>query len=571
VNTMSPPLSPEPGHPDRILGLDVGGTQTDAVLIGPAGVIASTKTPTREDLLDTLRKAVEATLSGETPERMGRLAFSTTMATNAIVQDQLVPTGMIVSAGPGMDPHGFAVGPSYHVVQGCLDHRGFEAKPLDRQEVMEAADRIQAQGIRTAGVVSKFSTRNPSHEFQIAEWIAPFFSHVALGHTVSGNLGFPRRIATTYLNAALHESHQGFVDALLRILEEQGLHAPRYLLKPDGGTVGLEESRSFPARTAQSGPAASVMGALALDPCEGTTLVLDVGGTTTDIAVIYNGAPLLEPYGIRLGPYLTQIRSLQTRSVGIGGDSAVLAEPGRALRIGPRRQGPPRAFGGPAPTPTDAMVVLGLLNGGDPKAAHAAMADVAGVLGTTPKKAAQAVLDRTAELIADSVHAFLHFINSRPVYTVREVLEGTILAPTGLVLIGGPASQLKGPVERALSLPCRVPPHAEVANAIGAAVSRVTAQVTLQADTTRGSVIIPEADLQQGIDAGFNMDQGLDLARETLRKIVLAAGTVDADPEFTVTEQQTFTMIQGFSRTGRNIRLKMGITPGIIPEWKRSA
>lgn len=565
---MSP--SPESELPDRILGLDVGGTQTDAVLIGPDGVITATKTPTREDLLDTLRQAVEATLAGEAPERVGRLAFSTTMATNAIVQDDLVPTGMIVSAGPGMDPHGFAAGPSYHVVQGCLDHRGFEAKPLDRQEVMDAARCIQDHGIRTVGVVGKFSIRNPAHEFQMAEWIAPLFSHVALGHTVSGNLGFPRRIATTYLNAALHETHEAFVAALVQILEEQGLRASRYLLKPDGGTVGLEESRSFPAQTAQSGPAASVMGALALDPCDGTTLVLDVGGTTTDIAVIYNGAPLLEPYGIRLGPYLTQIRSLQTRSVGIGGDSAVLAQPDGALRIGPRRLGPPRAFGGPAATPTDAMAVLGLLEAGDRHAAHTAMSEVAAILETTPEKAARLVLDRTAELISDSVYAFLHFINSRPVYTVREVLEGTIIAPTGLVLIGGPAHQLKDPLERALDLPCRIPPHAEVANAVGAAVSRVTAQVTLQADTSRGSVIIPEADLQQFVDSGFTMDQGLDLARETLRKIVLTAGTAETDAEFTVTEQQTFTMIQGFSRTGRNIRLKMCITPGIISAWNRS-
>lgn len=565
------PPSAEPAPPDRILGLDVGGTQTDAVLIGPTGVIASTKTPTRDDLLDTLRRSLEATLAGEDPKRVGRLAFSTTMATNAIVQDRLVPTGMIVSAGPGMDPHGFAVGPSFHVVQGCLDHQGFEAKALDRQEVMDAAERIQAQGIRTVGVVSKFSIRNPTHEFQMAEWTAPLFSHVALGHTVSGNLGFPRRIATTYLNAALHATHETFVDALLRILEEQGLHAPRYLLKPDGGTVDLEESRSFPAQTAQSGPAASVMGALALDPCDGTTLVLDVGGTTTDIAVIYNGSPLLEPFGIRLGPYLTQIRSLQTRSVGIGGDSAVLAEPGRALRIGPRRLGPPRAFGGPAPTPTDAMVVLGLLKAGDAEAAYAAMTEVAVVLETTAEEAAQAVLDRTAELIGGSVHAFLHFINSRPVYTVREVLEGTTVEPTGLVLIGGPAHSLQGPLERALNLPCHIPPHAEVANAVGAAVSRVTAEVTLQADTTRGSVVIPEADLHRVIDAGFSMDQGLGLARETLQKIVLAAGSTETDAEFTVTEQQTFTMIQGFSRTGRNIRLKMCITPGIISAWNRSA
>ena len=567
-------LSQEFNAPESslILGLDVGGTQTDAVLVSPEGVVASTKTPTRDDLPATLREAVEKTMA-QVPQggRIVRLAFSTTMATNAIVQDQLDPTGMIVSAGPGMDPQGFAVGPSFHVVPGCLDHRGFEAKPLDKEAVIEAAGRILGEGIRNVGLVSKFSVRNPSHEHQMAEWVGQEFEHTALGHQVSGNLSFPRRITTTYLNAALHETHQRFVGALLGILEEQKIEAPRYLLKPEGGTVGLEQSLAFPAQTAQSGPAASVMGALALDPCPGTTLVLDVGGTTTDIAVIYEGDPLLEPFGIRLGPYLTLIRSLQTRSVGIGGDSEVRAEPDRELRIGPMRLGPPVAFGGPAPTPTDAMIVLGLLEAGDVKAAYRAMETLAAVTGSDVPGTARAVIDRTALLIAESVRAFLHAINARPVYTIREVLEETTIEPTGLVLIGGPAAQLAGPLERALGIPCRVPPHAGVANAVGAAVSRVTSEVTLQADTGRGTVMVPEAGIQQFIDSSFDLNQGLAMAREALRKTLARAGETREDLEVTVTEQQCFSMIQGFSRTGRNIRLKMCVTPGLIPEWPRRA
>ncbi len=95
------------------------------------------------------------------------------------------------------------------------------------------------------------------------------------------------------------------------------------LLKPDGGTVEFQKSLDSPAKIAQSGPAASVMGALALDDCMGTTLVLDVGGTTTDMAVIINGEPLLDPLGVRLGPYRTLIRSLLTHSAAVGGDSQV--------------------------------------------------------------------------------------------------------------------------------------------------------------------------------------------------------------------------------------------------------
>jgi N-methylhydantoinase A len=113
-----------------ILGLDVGGTQTDAVLIGPQGIVAETKTPMGDDLLETLRRSLERIVSGVDPGQIKRMEFFTTMATNVVIQDRLSHAGMILSAGPGMDPRWFSIGPSYHVVEGCLDHRGQEAVPL---------------------------------------------------------------------------------------------------------------------------------------------------------------------------------------------------------------------------------------------------------------------------------------------------------------------------------------------------------------------------------------------------------------------------------------------------------
>jgi N-methylhydantoinase A len=126
-----------------ILGLDVGGTQTDAVLIDKGIVAAETKTPTGDDLIGTLRSALDLTLGDADPAQIERMVFSTTMATNAIVQNCLEPVGMIVSAGPGMDPNWFSVGPSYHVVEGCLDHQGFEALPLNENAVMEASRKFR--------------------------------------------------------------------------------------------------------------------------------------------------------------------------------------------------------------------------------------------------------------------------------------------------------------------------------------------------------------------------------------------------------------------------------------------
>ena len=550
-----------------ILGLDVGGTQTDGVLIDGHGVVAETKTATGDDLLQTLRASLDSTLRGIDPGLITRMVFSTTMATNAIVQDELEPAGMIVSAGPGVDPHWFSVGPSYHVVEGCLDHQGFEALPLHKSSVKEAGRRIRDDGIHAVGVVGKFSVRNPAHELTIADWVKDDFSHIAMGHHVSGTLNFPRRICTTYLNAALHHIHHRFTAALDSILNEKGLRAPRYLLKPDGGTFSPEHGRNFPARTAQSGPAASVMGALALDGCPGTTLVLDIGGTTTDMSVVLNGVPLTAPTGITLGPYPTLIRSLNTHSIGVGGDSRVAAAPDGSVTIGPRREGLPVAFGGPVPTPTDAMITLGLLGAGDAAAARAAMDRLGAATALHGKDTARKILETMGRQIALAAREFIDRINSRPVYTIHDVLAEQVVTPDSVVVIGGPAPHLAPFVGKALELPCRVPDHFGVANAVGAAAARVTTMITLQADTERGSVIIPEADIHSRIDHRFDMDDAIALATDHLRARALAIGADPDHLDLSVTEKQSFNMIRGFTRTGRNIRLKMEITPGLIPQW----
>ena len=553
-----------------ILGLDVGGTQTDTVLIDGDRILKATKIPTRDDLLLTLRTALDGILSGVKPEQIERMAFSTTLATNAIVEDRLERTGMIISAGPGIDPACFSVGPSFHVVEGCLDHQGFEAVPLSKTSVMEAAEKIQGEGINTVGVVGKFSVRNAAHELQIADWVKGLFSHVAMGHSVSGGLNFPRRIFTTYLNASLHELHTAFSGALTHILDEKNLHGPRYLLKPDGGTIDLMRSAGSPARTAQSGPAASVMGALALDGCRGTTLVLDVGGTTTDMAVVPDGMPLLNPHGVKLGLYKTLIRSIITHSLGTGGDSVIQVKPNGKMTVGPLRKGPPVAFGGAAATPTDALVTLGLLALGNKAAAKAAMEELGSALGCNAEAAADRVLQQMAETIAQSARAFVYDINAQPVYTIHQVLNEEKIVPTSVLIVGGPAPHLAPYMEKALGLPCRIPPHYDVANAVGAAVARVTAQVTLQADTERGTVIIPEAGEEHKTDRRFDMDQAIAMARKTLCRQAMMIGAEDNSLETIITEKQVFNMIRGYRTVGRNIRLKMSITPGLIPQWKRS-
>ncbi len=553
-----------------ILGLDVGGTQTDTVLINDGEVVYENKIPTEDDLLETLRTAIGRALAETDSSRLNRAVFSTTLATNAIVQGLLSEAGMIITAGPGMDPRLFSVGPCFEIVEGCLDHRGFEVMPLGKNSVLDAAGRIKNKGIDAVGIVGKFSVRNPDHELQIAEWLKGDFSYLSLGHRVSGILNFPRRITTTYLNVGLGRLHDHFFASLVGILDEKGLDAPRFLLKPDGGTIRIDQSIGAPAMTSQSGPAASVMGALALDGGEGTSLILDIGGTTTDISVILEGVPLLEPYGIMLGPFQTLIRSLLTHSVGIGGDSGIRTDKNGRFMIGPSRQGPPLALGGSVPTPTDAMIALGMIETGDTKAAMEGMAALGAAQGLDADETARRVLDRMAEIIAESARAFVERINSRPVYTIHEVLHQEKIRPDAVVIIGGPAPHVADHVGKALGLPHRVPPHSGVANAVGAAVARVTSEITLQADTERGTVVIPEAEINKKIYGRFNEQDALSMAEKVLRQQAVEAGADPENLEVSAIERQTFNMIRGFSKTGQNIRLKMSVVPGIIPEWKRT-
>ncbi|RLB94270.1 MAG: hydantoinase/oxoprolinase family protein, partial [Deltaproteobacteria bacterium] len=366
-----------------IVGLDVGGTHADVVLLGTEGLVASAKVPTdADDLFHTVLRGLEKITAGVPPEDIHRIVLSTTLTTNAIVQGQAPPVGMIVSGGPGIDPALHRTNKHYFTVGGAIDHRGRIVEAVDPRSIKAIAKQLRREGVRQVGVGGKFSVRNPVHEIEIARILGDDFDKVFLGHRVAGSLNFPRRIATTYLNAAVHPVHQQFFNAVQRSLAEKGLSVPIRILKADGGNMQFSASIDFPAQTALSGPAASVMGSLAFAPDEEEALVFDIGGTTTDMAILVNGVPLLDPTGIELGGYKTLIRALETHSIGMGGDSAVRVDNG-TLKIGPERLGPAMAYGGSVPTPTDAMFVLGMIRTEGREAALAGISALAAQLGLT--------------------------------------------------------------------------------------------------------------------------------------------------------------------------------------------
>ena len=547
-----------------IIGLDIGGTHTDVVLLSKQGLLREIKVPTDpDDLFHCVLGGLSAITESINPAEVTRIVLSTTLATNATVQNQLPPVGMIVSSGPGIDPEFYRCSAHYFAVAGSIDHRGREVEPINPAEINSIATQLQKTGIRQVGVVGKFSTRNPSHELTISSILQPSFDDVFMGHRTSGNLNFGRRIATTFLNASVYPLHQKFYQAVQKSLASKGMNPSLRLLKADGGNMNFESSIHCPAQTILSGPAASVMGAVAFGSGEEDALVMDIGGTTTDMAVLVGRAPVLNPLGIEVASYKTLIRSLETLSIGLGGDSAVtLCD--QKICIGPERRGPAMAYGGSCPTPTDALFVLEDISDGSREKSIQGLKPLADCLGLSVDKLAADVLDVACKKILTAAEQLVHLINSKPVYTVHELLEGYQVHPKNILVLGGPAPYFAKYLSRISQYRIRVVPHWTVANAIGAALARTTCEVTLFADTSRHIAEAPEENFKREIDHSFNKEIAVQQALDLLKTKAVQTGANINFLETEVVESLEFNMVRGFNTTGKNIRIKVQIKPGLI-------
>ena len=551
-----------------ILGIDVGGTHTDAVLMDRFRVLNKAKVLTDEqNLLTSLLAVTNELIDESNMHELERVVLSTTISTNAIVQNKVDRVGMAVVSGPGLPPCHYDINQDTYFLSGCINHRGIEIARIDRKEALQMRNRFRSEGIHHAGIVGKFSTRNPRQEIELAEIVGGELHHVSLGHRMSGHLNFPRRIATTYLNESIWDIHQRFVGEVLHFVHARGIDVPIYILKADGGTIEISQSVDFPVQTILSGPAASIMGIMTTTGCASDAIALDIGGTTTDIALFADGVPLFEAFGVTIEGHKTLIRGLKTRSVGIGGDSVVRLNKGK-ISIGPQREGIAAALGGPFPTPTDAMVVLGMASIGDPEKAADSLAPIAETWRCPIVEAAGKVFEETCRIIVDHVREFVDEVNDQPVYTIHEMLEGKKLIPRLLYMVGGPAGPLAPELGKRLACKDHIPVHAEVANAIGAALARTTAEMTLLADTERKTLTIAEEGYQTAIPGHFKMEDVIRTGREKLREKVLRMGAAEDDLEIEVVEAQSFNMVRQYATTGKNMRVKVQIKPGSIAHFE---
>lgn len=541
------------------IGLDVGGTHTDAVLIDRTGIVGTAKVPT--DHAD-LTASVLAALSSVIPAAGGRpissVNLSTTLTTNAIVEGTTEPTGVFVSAGPGIDPQEHRMGEHYYVIDGSIDHRGAEQERLDPEQLADAADACRKSGIRTYAVVSKFSLRNPAHEQQMESRLLGQADFVAAGHRMAGRLNFPRRVATACLNASVWRTFNRFADAVEAGLQSQNAPAQVAILKADGGTMPLAAARTMPVQSILSGPAASILGIAALCDIREDAVLLDIGGTSTDIALFAKGTPLLVPEGISINGRPTLVRAMQADSIALGGDSVLRNSP-EGITIGPGRQGPCLALGGPVPTLMDACIVAGVSAIGDAALAHAGFAAFASEARQEPAAHARSALTVAITAIKRAVEALVAQVNDRPVYTVHEMLHPHRIEPKKLYVVGGPAQVLAGLLADAFGCEVVVPFHAPVANAIGAALARTTAELELLADTGRGIKLIPRLGISEEIDRRYTLD---DARRDAAAALCTMSGCASGT-DVQYLEESSFTMIQGGRATGKDLRVHCQIKPGL--------
>ena len=314
-----------------LLGVDTGGTYTDAVLLrDESEVIASAKAlTTRADLAIGVGAAIRAVLdqSGTRPEEIALASLSTTLATNALVEGQGGRVGLVfIGFREGdLEKHGLRdalKGDPAVVLSGGHSHAGSEVEALDVSRLSAFLEK-HSGSVSGFAVASQFATRNPAHELQAARIISEVTgAPVTCSHQLSARLNGPKRAVTAVLNARLI----GMIDRLIGraqdTLVDLGIVAPMMVVRGDGALMSAEQARTRPIETILSGPAASLVGARWLTGAE-TALVSDIGGTTTDVALLRGGKPAIDPNGARVGGFRTMVEAVAMHTSGLGGDSQV--------------------------------------------------------------------------------------------------------------------------------------------------------------------------------------------------------------------------------------------------------
>jgi N-methylhydantoinase A/oxoprolinase/acetone carboxylase beta subunit len=439
------------------IGIDVGGTHTDAVAVDGRRVRAEVKTPTTADvtsgILAALRELTDVASGGVSAVMIG-----TTHFTNAVVERRrLVPTACVRLAAPATaalppmvdwpDDLRSALGGHWYLAHGGHEVDGRTISPLDPGELRRIAADIRAKDLRSIAISSVFSPVNSEFEREAAELFAAEVPGAALSlsHEI-GRIGLLERENATIMNACLRPLASEIVAAFRSALTELRIDAPVYLSQNDGTLMSVDYTERYPVATFASGPTNSMRGAAFLSGREDCAVV-DIGGTTADVGVLAHGFPREAAVAVDIGGVRTNFRMPDVLPLGIGGGSLV-----DGTEVGPRSVGyelPRRAlvFGGDTLTATDLAVAAGRAEIGD-----------AGRVATLDRGLVERALARIEERIAEVVDRMK---------TSRD--------PIPVVVVGGGSVLLGDTLPGASEL--IKPPHFAVANAIGAAIGQVGGEV----------------------------------------------------------------------------------------------
>ena len=446
------------------LGIDVGGTNTDAVLIDEnLNIVADIKHPTSGDVYDGILGAVRAVLeqSGVDRTQIHQAMLGTTQCTNAIVERKhLAPIGILRIGAPattGIPPmvdwaediQRIAVGST--VIGGGFEYDGKELAPLDEAAAKMFFLDMKSKGVKSIAISCVFSTVRNDHELRAAELCKEVMGedvHVSISSEI-GSMGLIERENATILNAALWQVAERFTEGFAKSLEGEGItNADVYLSQNDGTLMTMEHARRYPILTVACGPTNSIRGASYLSSLK-DAIVVDVGGTTTDLGVIQNGFPRESSVAVTIGGVRTNFRMPDVISIGLGGGSIVRVKPDGSVTVGPDSVGyeitkKALVFGGDVMTATDIAVRLGMVELGD-KSKTASI----------PQEVADKGMAAIRALVEDSVDAM-------------KVSN----ADVDLILVGGGSIILPEKINGAVSV--LKPEHFGCANAIGSAISKVS-------------------------------------------------------------------------------------------------
>lgn len=495
------------------IGIDVGGTNTDAVLMDGRKVIGWAKSPTTRDVSSGITNVLSALLAQTSiaPNAINAVMLGTTHFTNAVVERKSLAKTAVLRIGlpataalpPFVDwPDDLreAMGGVYYLVHGGYEFDGRPISALQPDEIRDAAKKIQDAGITSIAISSVFSPVNPDQEKKAADIVASVIpdAKISLSHEI-GRIGLLERENAAAMNACLSVLAGRIVQSFRGALAGLGITAPFFISQNDGTLMSADFVEKYPVLTFASGPTNSMRGAAFLSGLK-DAVVVDIGGTTSDVGVLSQGFPREASVAVRIGGVRTNFRMPDVLSFGLGGGSHVKQEP---LQIGPQSVGyeiTTRAlvFGGNDLTTTDIAVAVGMADIGDKSK-----------VASLSKSLVDSSLQRMWEMVEISVDRMKTAAGAVPV----------ILVGGGIILIG---NQLNGVSE------LHRPEHASVANAIGAAIAQVGGEV----DRIFNLEAIPR-------------DKALQQAKDEAQQRVLDGGAVAGSVEIVDVEEVPLAYLPG--------------------------